>query len=81
MTTTNQPQIDITLVSKENGFKDYDITGHPVVHRITVGHNIRKGEVFNVYCTESRKIGGIWQGSMEKTLIALFERLRVEMPV
>jgi hypothetical protein len=79
MPTAAQPEIEITLVSKENGFKDYDIKGHPVVHRITLGHKMRTGDVFNVYCNEG-KVGGIWQGTLEKSLITLFERLRTEMP-
>ena len=72
--------MDVALVSSANGFRDYDITGHPVVHRITVGHGIRKGENYNVYCNDGRKIGGVWQGGLEKSLITLFERLRTEMP-
>ncbi|MHC5194773.1 hypothetical protein ACYSUW_13560 [Pseudomonas frederiksbergensis] len=80
MTTTPQEKIECVLVTSENGFRDYDIKGHPVVHRITVGHGIRKGDAFNVYCTESRKVGGVWQGGLEKSLVTLFERLRSEMP-
>ncbi|MDF9779019.1 hypothetical protein [Pseudomonas baetica] len=80
MNTAPQQNIDCVLVSSDNGFRDYDIKGHPVVHRITVGHGIRKGDTFNVYCSGSRKVGGEWQGSLEKSLITLFERLRSEMP-
>jgi hypothetical protein len=78
--SATQSEIALTLVASDNGFKDYDITGHPVVHRITIGLGIRKGDSFNVYCSHSRKVDGIWQGNMEKTLITLFERLRTEMP-
>src|SRR5690606_13701868 len=39
----------ISRVSNENGFDDYDVKGHPKVHRLTVGHGIRKGDMFNLY--------------------------------
>jgi len=80
MTTAPQEKIECVLVSSENGFRDYDIKGHPVVHRITVGHGISKGDTFNVYCTGSGKVGGVWQGGLDKSLITLFERFRSEMP-
>ncbi|MGE8063811.1 hypothetical protein [Pseudomonas sp. NPDC089569] len=80
MNTAPPQNIEAVLVTSENGFRDYDIKGHPVVHRITVGHGIRKGDNFNVYCTGGRKVGGVWQGGLEKSLITLFERLRSEMP-
>ena len=57
-----------TLVSSEHGFNDYDVTGLDGVHRIAVGHGIKRGNICNVYCSESCKFGAEWQGSVDKTL-------------
>ncbi|KKI36160.1 hypothetical protein VI03_25695 [Burkholderia vietnamiensis] len=69
-----------TLVSSEHGFDDYDVEGIPTVHRVTVGHGIRKGDHFNVYCDEGRKIGGVWQGTLEQSLRHVTARLASETP-
>lgn len=68
-----------TLVSSEHGFDDYDVEGIPTVHRVTVGHGIRKGDLFNVYCEESRKIGAVWHGTLQKSLEHLADRLASEV--
>jgi hypothetical protein len=67
-----------TLVSSEHGFDDYDVEGIPTVHRVAIGHGIRKGNIFNVYCDEGRKIGSEWQGTLEKSLEHLAARLASE---
>ncbi|WP_241299402.1 phage protein NinX family protein [Burkholderia stabilis] len=67
-----------TLVSSEHGFDDYDVTGIPTVHRVAIGQGIRKGESFNVYCDEGRKIGSVWQGTLEKSLEDLSVRFAAE---
>ncbi|WP_155629650.1 hypothetical protein [Burkholderia territorii] len=69
-----------TLVSSEHGFDDYDVEGIPTVHRVTIGHGIRKGDDFNVYCDEGRKIGGIWQGTLDQSLRHVAARLASEAP-
>ncbi|MDN7901457.1 DUF2591 family protein [Burkholderia cepacia] len=67
-----------TLVSSEHGFDDYDVTGIPTVHRVAIGQGIRKGESFNVYCDEGRKIGSVWQGTLEKSLEDLSVRFAAD---
>ncbi|WP_321935550.1 phage protein NinX family protein [Paraburkholderia sp. J8-2] len=67
-----------TQVSSQHGFDDYDIEGVPTVQRVTVGHGIRKGNSFNVYCDDGRKVGGVWQGSLDKSLRHLATRLESE---
>lgn len=60
--------IKTTLTSSENGFDDYDVEGIPCVHRVCIGQGIKKGDIFNVYCSDSVKLGGAWQGTLEKSL-------------
>lgn len=57
-----------TLVSSEHGFDDYDVSGIECVHRITVGRGIKRGDICNVYCAGSVKLGAPWQGNVEATL-------------
>ncbi|MBR8189053.1 hypothetical protein KDW82_08275 [Burkholderia vietnamiensis] len=78
MTHETEKMPKATLVSSEHGFDDYDVEGIPTVHRVTIGHGIRKGDHFNVYCHEGRKIGGVWQGTLEKSLERLKARLAAE---
>lgn len=66
------------LVSSEHGFDDYNVEGIPTVHRVTIGHGIRKGDNFNVYCDAGRKIGSVWQGTLEKSLAHLAAQLVAE---
>ena len=56
------------LVSSEHGFDDFDVAGLAKVHRASVGHDIKNGNVFNVYCEGSTKLGGIWKGTLERSL-------------
>ena len=65
-------------VGSEHGFDDYDVVGHPLVHRITVGHGIKKGENFNIYCQEARKVGGKWDGSLVSSLSSALQMLTSE---
>lgn len=57
-----------TLVSSEHGFDDYEVSGIECVHRITVGRGIKRGDLCNVYCADSVKLGAPWQGNVEATL-------------
>ena len=57
-----------TLVSSDHGFDDFDVDGFPPVHRVCIPHGIKKGDIFNAYCDESRKIGVKWEGSIETSL-------------
>lgn len=56
------------LVASEHGFDDFAVAGLAKVHRATVGHGIKNGDVFNVYCDGSVKRGGIWKGTLERSL-------------
>lgn len=60
--------ITTQLVTAENGFDDLDVEGLPKVHRACVGHGIRRGDIFNVYCADGVKLGATWQGSVEDSL-------------
>lgn len=63
------------LIGAEHGFDDYDVIGHPVVHRITVGHGIKRGDIFNVYCSDARKVGGNWTGSLVTSFASVLEQM------
>ena len=67
---STQPDGDLLIskVSSAHGFDDYDVKGHPKLHRLTVGHGIQKGGLFNLYCHDGRKVGGSWAGSLEASL-------------
>lgn len=60
--------IEANLVSSEHGFDDFDVCNLPHVHRACVGHGIKNGDIFNVYCGESTKLGGVWCGEVVKSL-------------
>lgn len=63
-----QNVIAATLVSSEHGYHDYDVQGLPKVHRACVGHNLKKGDIFNVYCEDGVKIGATWSVNLEQSL-------------
>lgn len=65
----------ISKVSSVHGFDDYNVTGHPEVHRFTVGHRLQPGDKFNLYCRDGRKVGGTWAGSLEASLKRSLKRL------
>lgn len=60
--------IQTNRVSADHGFDDYDVVGLPKVHRATVGHTIKKGDIFNVYCADGVKLGATWTGNLEQSL-------------
>lgn len=67
-----EQKLSVELVSEEwqgKGYDDYDVSGIDGVHRITVGHGIGRGDVCNVYCAQSCKLGAEWKGSVQATLI------------
>lgn len=71
-------EAQVYRVNSEHGYDDYDVIGHPVVHRITVGHGIKKGDIFNVYCVDSRKVGGQWTGSLVPSFASVLQTLAAE---
>lgn len=71
-------EAQVYRVNSEHGYDDYDVIGHPVVHRITVGHGIKKGDIFNVYCADSRKVGGQWTGSLVPSFASVLQTLAAE---
>lgn len=62
--------ITTRLLSSEHGFDDFDVLGLPKVHRVCVGHGIKKGDIFNVYCDDGCKLGATWHGSLERSLLS-----------
>lgn len=58
------------LLSPEHGFDDFDVLGLPKVHRVCVGHGIKKGDIFNVYCDDGSKLGATWRGTLERSLLS-----------
>lgn len=42
--------------------------GHSEIHRVTIGHNLGIGDVFNVYGPESTKRGAAWRGGIKESL-------------
>ena len=63
-------QITTHLTSSEHGFDDFDVLGMPQVHRVCVGHGIKNGDIFNVYCDDGSKLGASWRGSLERSLLS-----------
>ncbi len=61
-------RITTSLISAENGFDDFDVLGLPKVHRVCVGHGIKKGDIFNVYCEDGSKLGAVWRGTLNRSL-------------
>jgi hypothetical protein len=49
--------IEANLVSSEHGFDDFEVCNLPHVHRACVGQGIKNGDIFNVYCGDSTKLG------------------------
>lgn len=58
----------LSLVTKENGYDDYDVVGLMDIKRICVGRNLRHGDIVNVYHEDGRKTGAEWAGTVEATL-------------
>lgn len=67
--TTENCDIKVTLVSSEHGFKDFDVANLPNVHRACVAHGIKKGDIFNVYCSNCVKLGASWCGDITSSLV------------
>lgn len=65
--------IQVKLVSSEHGFKDFDVTNLPNVHRACVSHGIKKGDIFNVYCSNGVKLGAAWCGEVVRSLTQFAE--------
>jgi len=57
-----------TVKTYKHGYQDFDIDGHPTIHRACVPNGIRVGELFNVYHDESSKSGALWVGTLETSL-------------
>lgn len=68
MKSTQVETFETIEVSSKDGFTDYDVKGLPFVHRCTVGHGIKQGDIFNVYLGESAKLGVKWKGDLQKSL-------------
>lgn len=62
--------ITTRLISPEHGFDDFDVLGLARVHRVCVGHGIKQGDIFNVYCDDGSKLGATWRGSLERSLLS-----------
>jgi hypothetical protein len=60
--------LEIVLVTSDHGYLDYDIKGPSVLSRACVPHDIKKGETFNVYHSESSKSGVKWTGNLSDSL-------------
>lgn len=65
---TEDHEIKVKLVSSAHGFKDFDVTNLPNVHRACVGHGIKRGDIFNVYCSNGVKLGAAWCGEVIQSL-------------
>lgn len=55
--------MEITLVSTDHGFHDFDIAGFGNLRRATVSPAIKKGDQFNLFFGESSKVGALWVGN------------------
>lgn len=71
--TIDTQEIKVTLVSAEHGFKDFDVANLPNVHRACVGQGIKKGDIFNVYCSNGVKLGATWRGGIVQSLVNFAE--------
>jgi hypothetical protein len=60
--------IEVSIVSSEHGFNDFEVRNLPRVHRVSVGHGIKTGDIFNVFCHDGVKLGGVWCGEVVKSL-------------
>lgn len=54
-----------------NGINHYSVTDCNGIYLAKVPENIKKGDIFNVYCFESTKFGCVWVGDLEDSLIKL----------
>lgn len=59
--------MQLKLVSTENGFHDFDVSGAGTIRRVTVCENIKYGGAFNIYYGDGhtiahRKGSGKWLG-------------------
>lgn len=63
-----EKMIEVSIVSSEHGFNDFEVLNLPNVHRTCVGHGIKNGDIFNVYCFDNVKLGGVWCGEVVKSL-------------
>lgn len=63
-------QITTRLISSEHGFDDFDVLGLAKVHRVCIGHGIKNGDIFNVYCDDGCKLGATWRGTLERSLLS-----------
>lgn len=69
LTAIIQDPVKITLVpTKINGIRDYDVTGHPRIHRIKMTNRPVNGDMVNVYYDDSSKTGVGWRGTVEKVI-------------
>ena len=64
----NNLVFEAILTESANGFDDYDVKGHPVVHRVCPAHDIKTGDIFNAYCEDGIKIGVAWRGGILASL-------------
>lgn len=64
---SERPKVTLTLVDASHGYDDYDVTGHPDVDRVCIGHQIRKGDYFNVYGAGGKR-GERWRGDLLPTM-------------
>ena len=62
-------------------FNDFDIEGHSSIKRVTIAHQMRKGDHFNVYHRSGAKEGGVWKGCLRKSLEALLSCSRINLVV
>ncbi len=60
--------LSVRLVCDKHGYQDFDIEGHPTVHRACVPNGIRVGQQFNVYHGEGMKSGAVWTGTLEGSI-------------
>lgn len=60
--------ITATVVRNDLGYIDYDIAGHPTIHRACVPDSIRVGDHFNVY-HNGGKSGCLWVGEIVRSLL------------
>lgn len=50
-------------------YKEFEIQNHSDIRRAKVPHNIKKGDIFNIYRGESTKEGCAWEGCLKNSLI------------
>ena len=65
----NDLKFAVKLVSSHQGINDYDLFGHPVARRACVADGIANGDMFNVYCVGSIKIGVEWRNGFLRSIL------------